>query len=185
MKYNWYEEIHLSDDITQGDIITSCNIPIPNVSIYNAMIDWKDSVEDSIEIRPGDFIILSQACDIENNKIDSIVLCPVWTLEELMKTDVRYKDYKARELLRQGNQPSYHLIQNYKSDNLEMDFSVVDFHQIYTLPKDYLKKTAKDITYRIRLLPPYKEHLSQAFARYFMRVGLPSDISRDDIRKIQ
>ncbi len=26
---------------------------------------------------------------------------------------------------------------------------------------------------RVRLLSPYKEHLSQAFARYFMRVGLP------------
>jgi hypothetical protein len=25
-------------------------------------------------------------------------------------------------------------------------------------------------------MPPYREHLSQAFARYFMRVGLPSDI---------
>lgn len=23
------------------------------------------------------------------------------------------------------------------------------------------------------LMPPYREHLSQAFARYFMRVGLP------------
>jgi hypothetical protein len=26
------------------------------------------------------------------------------------------------------------------------------------------------------LLPPYREHLSQAFARFFMRVGLPVDI---------
>jgi hypothetical protein len=29
---------------------------------------------------------------------------------------------------------------------------------------------------RLRLLPPYREHLSQAFARLFMRVGLPADI---------
>jgi hypothetical protein len=29
---------------------------------------------------------------------------------------------------------------------------------------------------RLRLLPPYREHLSQAFARFFMRVGLPVDI---------
>jgi len=28
-----------------------------------------------------------------------------------------------------------------------------------------------------RRLPPYREHLSQAFARYFMRVGLPQDIT--------
>ena len=28
---------------------------------------------------------------------------------------------------------------------------------------------------RLRLLPPYREHLSQSFARFFMRVGLPID----------
>jgi maleate cis-trans isomerase len=30
---------------------------------------------------------------------------------------------------------------------------------------------------RVRLLSPYKEHLSQAFARYFMRVGLPRPLA--------
>ena len=29
----------------------------------------------------------------------------------------------------------------------------------------------------VTLLPPYREHLSQAFARFFMRVGLPLDIA--------
>ncbi len=29
---------------------------------------------------------------------------------------------------------------------------------------------------RLRLLPPYREHLAQGFARFFMRVGLPVDI---------
>ncbi len=32
---------------------------------------------------------------------------------------------------------------------------------------------------RFRLLPPYREHLSQAFARFFMRVGLPIPIEKD------
>lgn len=31
---------------------------------------------------------------------------------------------------------------------------------------------------RLRLLPPYREHLSQAFARYFMQVGLPVNVSK-------
>jgi len=29
---------------------------------------------------------------------------------------------------------------------------------------------------RLRLLPPDREHLAQAFARFFMRAGLPIDI---------
>lgn len=28
----------------------------------------------------------------------------------------------------------------------------------------------------LRLHPPYREHLSQAFARFFLRVGLAGDI---------
>ncbi len=32
---------------------------------------------------------------------------------------------------------------------------------------------------RLRLLPPYREHLSQSFARQFMRVGLPIDLPRE------
>ncbi len=31
---------------------------------------------------------------------------------------------------------------------------------------------------RLRLLPPYREHLSQAFARFFMRVGLPVQVAQ-------
>ncbi len=30
---------------------------------------------------------------------------------------------------------------------------------------------------RLRLLPPYREHLSQAFARFFMRVVLPVEVA--------
>jgi len=59
----------------------------------------------------------------------------------------------------------------------------VDFHRIYTVPKAYLKQIALNNKFRIRLLPPYREHLSQAFARYFMRVGLPVDIDREEIKK--
>jgi hypothetical protein len=31
---------------------------------------------------------------------------------------------------------------------------------------------------RPQLLPPYREHLSQAFARFFMRVGLPTPVAK-------
>ena len=41
---------------------------------------------------------------------------------------------------------------------------------------DYLKNQVCSLGWRIRLLPPYRELLSQAFARFFMRVGLPVDI---------
>jgi len=65
-----------------------------------------------------------------------------------------------------------------------LKYSIVDFHRIYSLPKNYLRKIAQEKEVRLRLLPPYREHLSQAFARYFMRVGLPVDIDKDSIKKL-
>jgi hypothetical protein len=44
------------------------------------------------------------------------------------------------------------------------------------LPYSYLSKHAESLNDRWRLQPPFLEHFSQAFARFFMRIGLPSAI---------
>jgi len=57
---------------------------------------------------------------------------------------------------------------------------LVDFHEIFTVPRAFLESLIKQRgKIRFRLLPPYREHLSQAFARFFMRVGLPIPIEKD------
>jgi len=60
---------------------------------------------------------------------------------------------------------------------LEFEHRIVDFHDVFTVPREFLESLlgvrGRD---RPRLLSPYREHLSQAFARYFMRVGLPVPI---------
>ena len=55
---------------------------------------------------------------------------------------------------------------------------VVDFGHIVSLPIDYLEDHAAAIGDRWRLESPFLEHYSQAFARFFMRVGLPSGIAQ-------
>ena len=59
---------------------------------------------------------------------------------------------------------------------LSMGVRIVDFGRIFSLPKVFLRQFAATQEKRLRLCPPYREHLSQAFARFFMRVGLPQDI---------
>jgi hypothetical protein len=64
-----------------------------------------------------------------------------------------------------------------KENNLGInDYLVVDFRNVYGIHINNLKIIAKNLGDRVRLNPPYREHLSQAFARYFMRVGLPQDL---------
>lgn len=48
---------------------------------------------------------------------------------------------------------------------------VVDFRRVSALPLKSLRTRVLTQQRRLRLLPPYREHLSQAFARFFMRVG--------------
>lgn len=81
---------------------------------------------------------------------------------------------KIIDKIRRGYQPAYHLLN--KEPVAGLSYSIVDFHCIHTVPKAYLQELARSQEPRIRLRPPYREHLAQAFARYFMRVGLPADI---------
>jgi len=78
--------------------------------------------------------------------------------------------------LRRGNLTGYHLLNRSDQTGFERDFVVVDFRSVYGVSLAPLKELAKQQSPRLRLLPPYREHLAQGFARFFMRVGLPIDV---------
>jgi hypothetical protein len=69
---------------------------------------------------------------------------------------------------------------NAQSDGgVEVGHRIVDFQEVFTLPRLVLESLLKsrDVS-RPQLLPPDREHLSQAFARFFMRVGLPTPVTK-------
>jgi len=183
--FKWYSEINNSNEIVRGDIIPKCYSSFPDESIYSSIISENPEIEPEFNLLENDLIVLSQSCDIKNEKIDSIVTCPIWELIELCRKNDYYNSTKGKENLRQGKEPAYHLLNKYSSNNINLPYSIVDFHRIYSLPKHFITKIAEKHTTRLRLLPPYREHLSQAFARYFMRVGLPLDISKDELKEIK
>ena len=123
-----------------------------------------------------DVIIMSQSCDLVKGreKITEVLLCSVWYRSEF--TEGHLATEKGMEEARRGQLPSLHVLNKCELPNIEREVRVVDFHRIYTLPLDFTRELAAQTQNRIRLLPPYREHLSQAFARFFMRVGLPTDI---------
>ncbi len=73
------------------------------------------------------------------------------------------------------------MLNEHKSNgNIELEIRLVDFHEVFTIPRAFLESLlAQRGENRHRLLPPYREHLSQAFARFFMRVGLPIQIEKE------
>lgn len=178
MAYPWYQILENSSEIRQGDFILECPIMIPPTN-FNFNTTNPDVPYD-VTIKALNTVVASQSCDLENEKIDIVLVCAYYALEEfigyLPLSDQTGNGRKKKlDSLRQGNLPSYHLL-NKDPHNGLTDFSVVDFRNVYGVNFQFLKTYVSSIPSRARLLPPYREHLSQAFARFFMRVGLPNDI---------
>lgn len=168
-KYPWYTIVNGKEPLLQGDFIDSCPVVIPPTTI-------ESTTKVSAKVIEYDVTILSQSCDLEQRKIDLVLVCPVWTLSEFENRSEFFKSKKGKETLRQGNVPGYHLLNKCEMTGFEKGYLVVDFRSVYSVPFDFILELARKRGRKLRLLPPYREHLSQAFARFFMRVGLPVDI---------
>lgn len=174
MNYPWFESVINDDGLNQGDLIFNCPIVMPPNDIREG-----ESVE--IEIAIIDSIILSQSCDLVNKKIDNVLVCPFYSLksfvDELSVEERNSKRAKKKiiENMKSGNLPGYHLLNKFEEIEALCDYQVVDFRNVYSVNFTSLEKIVAKEKTRIKLLPPYREQLSQAFARFFMRVGLPQD----------
>jgi hypothetical protein len=170
-QYQWYTFIRTNEPLRQGDLIESCPIIIPVSTDIKA--NAPSLIADIVYI---DVIILTQSCDLQQNKIDWVVVCAVWPLAEMGKKNDIFRSRQGKEALRQGNMVGFHLLNKIEEPGYERDYQVVDFRELHAVPFSFLEEYIRTKQGRIRLLPPYREHLSQAFARFFMRVGLPIDI---------
>ncbi len=167
--YPWYAEIKGDEPLQQGDFILSCQITQLGSEAYQA------GQQLPAEVVEYDVVTMSQSCDLIADKIDLALVCPFRSLTELGKLRKEYDDPKMKEKLRQGHVVGFHLLNNPQLNGIN-DYLVVDFKSVYAISLKLLKQIASSRGNRIRLLPPYREHLSQSFARFFMRVGLPVDI---------
>lgn len=169
-KYPWYTIIKDACSLSQGDFFQTCPVVIPSTEVNQG----KDTV--SAKVTEYDVVVMSQSCDLAYGKVDIVLVCPVWSLSEFGQKSSHYRSRKGKEELRRGYSPGYHLLNKCRLEGFERDYTIVDFRNVYGVPFEYLVKIVKQNGPRLRLLPPYREHLSQAFARFFMRVGLPADI---------
>ena len=151
------------DELQQGDMLVDC----PTYSFSG------DRVVDR-EIR--NVVVLSHSCDLAHDKLKMVQVCPYWLLEELGAQVDYFHSSRGREEPRRGNIPGYHLLNRCSLSGFERDFVVCDFRALAGVTLETAKTLALQQSPRPRLLPPYREHLAQAFARFFMRVGLPVDV---------
>lgn len=201
-EWPWYEVV-ADDSIDQGDIVENCQV--------------LDAIEGDgggtvAKLRYGTMVVMTQTCDLAQNKIGSVVVCAVWSvarlvleeptlLQETKQTaaakklslpnaysfseEARINDVigQSKQLRKEfnavmkGERPHFAMLESHPLTPV-LPKSIVNFRQVYSVPLNAIARFANRSTPRLRLLPPYREHLSQAFARFFARIGLPKDIER-------
>jgi hypothetical protein len=190
----WYQVVEANEKLTQGDLIFNC--PLLNWNALPLQINESSEAEvlqQSISAFKADVVVMTQACDLEHSKVRNVVLCPHLALSV-------HRTLWERAMQDGGQNPTAKAWRNACNDfadgyvwnqaflnscslgqgELSTELRVVDFHDIFTVPRAFLEAllSLRKVP-RLRLLPPYREHLSQAFARFFMRVGLPQPLIRE------
>ena len=160
----------------QGDLLR--DFPVVHVEAVEVAGDTAD-VHSRVEFIDG--IIVTQTCDLENAKVDNILLARVTTWADFAaaqfaagNTAVKSSSFR-RNLIRGDIAPL--MLLHAREQQPPLTWSVVDFRELHVVGRARIDEFVNQpgSRRRLRLLSPYKEHFAQAFARFYMRVGLPHD----------
>lgn len=162
-----------SPSLAQGDWLP--NSPIPMFGADFGKADTPGG-HTPVSIKFGDVIVMTQSCDLEQKKAFLVACCRITTLIEFERTNPKASKQGWWEAVRQGRVEGLHLLGSPMEPQNNCAVLAVDFRQIFSLPVDYLETHSRSLGSRWRLASPYLEHFSQSFARFFMRVGLPTSI---------
>lgn len=180
----------------QGDLIDACPVLVfdrtPEAENTEDFARVVDALDDAHGVQAVRVIVMTQACDLVEDKIRNVILCPIYLLEEYRGAweererergqNPTEKSFKRNlEQVRDGRVWNLTMLDKREvpagGGGLSIPIQIVDFHEVFSLPLAFLRQWVRiSTTNRLRLRPPYREHLSQAFARFFMRVGLPVNI---------
>lgn len=169
----WYDVVNGST-LEQCDLLPGCRVPIASEVAPDT-----EGADFALDVKTVDLIVLTQSCDLAHGKVKEVLLGRVYSWNSVVETEVKrgnqsIKGKQTRENLQRGAIPNLCLLHR-RVDAPVLEWSVVDFHSLYTLSVAALTSHVGRLGPRLRLRSPYREHVAQAFARYFMRVGLPLD----------
>ncbi len=166
-----FREEASGESLRQGEMLPLCPVPI---------VQGKPVAEaptQTVPIRRYNLIIVTQSCDLDQQKARLVAMCPIFPIARFEEINEEMKKKGRWEEVRKGRVEGLHLLSSPTNASDNREALVVDFREIYSLPVEMLTQHALEVGQRWRLKSPYLEHFSQAFARFFMRVGLPSAIS--------
>jgi hypothetical protein len=166
---SWFAVVSGTDiPLRQGDLVEK--LPIVRVDSINV-----DGIQSGAELPicvevEQQTIIVSQSCDLENNKISDVLLAQVldWNAACAAMTEAGNKFAQSiafRKALIAGNIPALHLLHK-RDENPSLPWSIVDFHRLFVVPKALVLETA------FRQTPRLTTHfaISRAFCTILRKI---------------
>jgi len=151
--------------LSQGDILDGC-----------PLVFWPDQTRD---VAAGDtphstlarVIVLTQACDIANEKTARAIVAVIHDAGDLVRTG-RVKEKFIRDNVRKGQVYGWYFLPAHESYP-GFPESLVDLRDLHTVPRTLLEGLRDQGKHVCRLVTPYREHLAQHFSVTYSRIGLP------------
>jgi len=192
MAFPWYEPAAADAPLDQGDLIFDCPVLAwrEGTAEFHKSAARAEALRGLVQVESVDTVVMTQTCDLAQSKVRYIILCPHYALEvyqaewevgerALGQVPTARSWAKHLDRIAAGRIWSLNMLNSEDGPGYRAGLRIVDFHRVFSLPREFLEAwLAEHDAVRLRLRPPYREHLSQAFARFFMRVGLPTDIHR-------
>lgn len=164
MKFPLYRLPAAMDAIDQGDLIDGCPI------LLLASFDVKDLETPEIDVPLARVLVLTQTCDLANQKATYAVCAVIHEAQQL----VEQRTLTAAEIrghVRAGRVFGWYYLP--KSTALDLPEMIVDFRQLHTVRLDLLTTLCRRGQRKARVQPLYREHLAKHFADTYSRIGLP------------
>lgn len=168
---NWYRE-KMNLPLEQGDILKKIDVVVPTYQLLKGQTD-------ELPVATEDIIILTQSCDLAHSgKTNWVQVAKLIDIETLFGSlsNMSNKTKSQLNSIIKGYVPNYQMIEQCDVPGFEFPRKIVDFREVFNLPIEYVIEAATEQGSMVTLNSPYKEHLSQAYARFYMRVGLPTNI---------
>jgi hypothetical protein len=177
--------------LQQGDYLAGCLVPVFDERFFASIhaqqsagaeegIQKETEAPEEIEA-PGevemvnvdvyDLIILTQSCDLENDKAKKIVVCACYAVEAFTKKNPDLGSKSKLNEISSGRMWGLFML---PSPTAPSEALVLDFRDLHALPTAYVKQHAASLGPRWRLQSPHTENMSRAFAELFGRVAVPT-----------
>lgn len=176
--YSWFSQVEIKgSNLAQGDIIRNIYVPHPNGDYtYKDLV--KPPKTSLTDWQLGDWIILSQSCDLEpdnNKRVDEVTICPVVKFSDFIVDNPHLSGSSkkgSRESILKNQNVGFHALHppgyRYSTEPLIVNLRLSRTIKFNVLVEHFEKTNRK---MKIQLNAPYAEAMALRYGLLYFRIA--------------